>query len=410
MFDANGDGHQDLLVLSGSHEYGRENEFYQSRLYLNDGKGNLKWVKNALPKITNPAACAAVGDYDGDGDVDIFIGGSSIPGAYPLPGRSYLLRNENSHFTDATAAAKALEKVGIVNAAAWADLDKNGQLDLVLAGEWMPITVFKNEKGQLREATSEFGLAGSSGWWNSLTINDLNGDGYMDLVAGNQGLNTKFRASTQQPLTIFADDFDKNGSVDGILCRFIEGKEKPIHQRDELMAQINGLEKKFPRYAMYAAASVQEIFGKKALAAAYKRDCRQLESAVFINQGGKSFSPQPLPMTAQFSSIHAMVVTDANQDGLPDLVLGGNSYAAHVSIGQQDASFGLLLLGDGQGGFIASSAAESGIFIKGAVQSLAFINDDVLLAGVNGRALQCFKKQKTTPADSLGESVSKIGF
>ncbi len=410
IFDADGDGHNDLLVLSGSHEYGPESEFYQSRLYLNDGKGNLKWAKNALPKMSSPAACAAIGDYDVDGDFDLFIGGSAIPGAYPLPGRSYLLRNENGHFTDATATAKALEKVGIVNAAAWADLDKNGAVDLVLVGEWMPITVFKNENGQLREATSEFGLAGSSGWWNSLAFNDLNGDGYVDLVAGNQGLNTKFQASAQQPLTIYADDFDKNGSVDGILCRFIEGKEKPVHHRDELMAQINGLEKKFPRYALYASASVQEIFGKKALAAAYKRNCRQLESAVFINQGGKSFSSKPLPMPAQFSSIHALAFADANQDGHLDLIMAGNSYAVNVSIGQQDASIGLLLLGDGQGGFVATSAAASGIFIKGAVQSLAFVNDDLLLVGVNGRALQFFKKQANKPADSLGESVSKIGF
>jgi hypothetical protein len=414
FFDADMDGDLDLLAVSGSNERGAESDFYQSRLYRNDGQGRFSWDKNALPAMREPASCAAVADFDGDGDMDIFIGGSAVPGSYPLASRSYLLRNEKGVFTDLTSLVPELEKPGIVTAAAWSDLDKNGSPDLVLAGEWMPVTVFKNNKGKLVNATAELGLEKTSGWWNALAISDLNGDGFPDLVVGNRGLNSKFKASDQAPLRVYAADFDQNGSIESIICRQAEGKEKPIHQRDELMAQVNALERRFPKYALYATASVQQVFEEKSLAQATQKDCRVLASTVFLNKGGKGFSAKPLPLLAQVSSLRAIACEDVNHDGKMDLVLGGNDYSQAISIGQADASHGLVLLGDGVGEFSPMPAERSGFFIQGMVNDLAVLNrknrKKLLLAGVNGGALRVFEFRENEPGTSLGDAVTKIGF
>lgn len=414
IFDANGDGKNDLFVASGSSEFGAESPFYQSRLYLNNGKGDLKWSKNLLPTMQNPAACTAAADFDGDGDMDIFIGGSAMPGSYPLPGRSFLLRNDGGQFSDITASVPGLGKIGITTAAAWADLDADGSLDLVLAGEWMPVTIFKNNKGKLTDATADLGLDKASGWWNCLVINDLNGDGFPDLMVGNQGLNSKFKASDDAPLSVYAADFDRNGSIESIICQQAEGKEKPIHQRDELLAQVNALERRFPKYALYAKASLQDIFGEKPLAQAYKKDCQVLASKVFLNEGGKRFLAKRLPLEAQVSPVHAILCEDVNRDGKLDLVLGGNDYSPAVSIGQADASCGLVLLGDGVGGFTPVSAAASGFFVNGEVNELAVLrtrnHKKLLLAGVNSTALRLFEFHENETSPKLGAAITKIGF
>lgn len=395
LLDADGDGSNDLYVVGGSNEWESGSPHYQDRLYLNDGNGHLKWAKNALPEMHTPGACAAAADYDGDGDTDLFVGGSAEPGRYPLPARSYLLRNDHGKFSDVTAtAAPGLQKPGIVTAVQWADVDKDGVPDLVLAGEWMPVTIFKNREGNLADVTSEWGLSETTGWWNSLAVHDLDSDGDLDFVAGNLGLNTKYRASVQEPLTVYASDFDRNGRLDAVVCRVVEGKEKPVHQRDELLAQISGLAKKYPRYALYAAASVQEMLGKTALSEAYSGTCRMLESACFIQENGR-FTARVLPVPAQTAPVNALLCADFNADHHTDILLTGNSNSPNVSTGQYDAFNGLLLLGDGTGHFRPSGQEQSGFWVDGVGKSLARIRlksgGHLILAGVNSGRLRAFK-------------------
>jgi hypothetical protein len=389
IFDANGDGRNDLFVASGMSGHP-----CQCRLYINDGKGNLIWAQNALPDIQTPVLCVAVADFDGDGDPDLFIGGSAEPGRYPMPARSWLLRNAGGRFEDATASvAPGLEKSGIVTAAQWADVDRDGRPDLVLVGEWMPITVFKNNGGILADATAALGLSNTAGWWNSLAVSDINGDGYPDFVAGNLGLNTKFAASPAHPLTLYAKDFDRNGSLDAVMCRFADGKEKPVHQRDELLAQINGLSKKYPRYALYADASIQDIFGTQALSDAVFREAAFMQTACFLYQNGRYVS-SPLPMAAQTAPVNAILCGDFNGDKKTDLLLTGNSDSPNVGTGRYDAFNGLLLLGDGTGGFQALDAGRSGFYVDGVGSGLAMIpllsGKKRIVAAVNGGPLRVF--------------------
>jgi hypothetical protein len=395
IFDADNNGQNDLYIVSGSSEWPIGSPFYQDRLYLNDKNGQLKWAKNALPNMQSPGNCVAAADYDNDGDLDLFIGGSAEINAYPLPARSYLLRNEGGIFSDITAlAAPELEKIGIVNDAQWSDLDKNGTTDLVLVGEWMPITVFKNRQGKLSNATTEMDLANTAGWWNTLVISDLDQNGDLDLVAGNLGLNTKFRVSEQTPLLIYAKDFDSNGSLDAIICHTIKGKEKPIHQRNEMIAQISGLGNKFPRYALYAAATVQEMVGEKALSNAYKQKCQYVQSACFIQKNGR-FVSKTLPIQAQFAPINAILCDDLNGDGHIDMVLSGNSSAPNVSTGPYDAFNGLLLLGNGKGDFLPIEPSKSGFLLDGVGECLVFLKGKsgkkILLAGMDDGQLHVFE-------------------
>ena len=406
IFDANGDGQMDLYVVSGSCEWEADSPFYQDRLYLNVGAGNLKLSNNTLPKMHTPGTCVTASDFDGDGDLDLFVGGSAEPGYYPLPSRSYLLRNDHGQFSDITATnCPGLERPGIVTAAQWADVDKDGSPDLVLVGEWMPVSVFKNKQGKLLDATKEMGLAQTSGWWTSLNIHDLNGDGDLDFVVGNLGLNTKYRATEQQPMRIYAKDFDGNGSLDAILCRQVEGKEKPVHQRNDLLSQIGGLGNKYPRFALYAAASVQEMFGKEALAATYSKSCQFLQSACFIQKNGR-FSINSLPVLAQTSPINAILCTDFNSDSRPDLLLVGNSFSPNVLTGHYDAFKGLLLLGNGSGSFQPVDATRSGFFVAGVGKSLAMLTlqsgKQMVLAGVNNGQMQAFEFH--TSSEQFGQN------
>lgn len=400
IFDANGDGIKDLFIVHGG-VGGTGSPLFQDRLYLNDGKGGLTWAENALPSMNTPGACVAQADFDGDGDQDLFLGGTAEPGHYPLPARSYLLRNEGGKFTDVTASlAPELQKIGIVTAAKWADIDKDGSLDLVLVGEWMPITVFENKQGTFVDATAKLGLSNTCGWWNSLEINDLNQDGNLDLVAGNLGLNTKYVASESQPLKIYAYDFDHNGRLDEVICRWVKGKEMPIHQRDEMLAQINGLSKKYLRYSDYAAASIQDMLGEKALSEAYSRVCYTLQSSCFMQHKGR-FKARPLPTLAQIAPINAMICADFNADGHTDILIAGNTYSANISSGRYDASHGLLLLGDGIGGFQPLAAERSGFYVDGVVKNMASLilnsGKKRIIVGMNNASIRMFDTSTTAP-------------
>lgn len=402
FFDADGDGDQDLLLSSGGNTAPYGNELYHPRLYLNEGKGNFQRNEAALPKITESNAAVSIQDYDGDGDPDVFLGGWCRPGLYPQTPGSYILQNNKGVFSDVTASVSAeFPKLGMVRDMIWADLDGDAKAELVVVGEWMPVAVFKLTGGKLENKTAESGLATTSGFWRSVTAADLDGDGDKDLVCGNLGLNSRYRASITAPLEIFARDFDGNGSIDPIMVLQQDGERLPVAYRDVLIKQLPPLRKQFVRYTPYASASIEQVYPEKILKEALHFQANMLESTAFINEGGK-FVAKPLPMLAQASPIYACLVLDVNQDGFADLVTAGNDYGQQVETGRIDAGNGCVLLGDGKGNFRPLYARESGFWANKEARSLALLpigaNNKVLLVGNSNDVLQVFEWKANKPS------------
>jgi enediyne biosynthesis protein E4 len=371
FFDANGDGSKDLMVVSGGNERLANSIEYEDRLYLNDGKGNFTRSATALPSMPSSGGSIATSDFDKDGDSDLFIGGRVTPGRYPEPPASYLLRNDNGKFTDVTSElSDSLGNLGMITEAKFADLDKDGRDELIIAGEWMPVSVFKNENGKFRNVTASFGLSGIKGWWYSLEVADLNADGYPEIIAGNLGLNSQIQASAQKPVTLHYKDFDNNGSLDPILCCYTDDKSYPLHFRDRLLDQMVVLKKKFTRYEMYANATLDQIFTREQLKDAKILTANHFSHTLFINNGGKVFTPSVLPRYTQISAVRSIKALDVNKDGKTDLLLGGNFYGTDAQIGRYDASVGAVLLGDGKGHFQVIGPASSGFSIRGNVRAI----------------------------------------
>ncbi len=371
FFDANGDGSNDLIVISGGNEQPLHAPVYQSRLYINNGKGEFSKSKDGLPQQFSSGGCTATADVDGDGDLDLFIGARVSPGKYPLPPISNLLRNDNGKFTNVTAEwSEGLLNIGMLTDARFADLDKDGTLELILVGEWMPITIFRKVNNKFVNATSEFGLADISGWWYSLEIADLNSDGYLDIVAGNLGLNSHIQASKEKPATLHYKDFDNNGTIDPVLCFYNRDKSYPLHFRDRLLDHMIFLKKKFTRYHMYADATLEDIFTPEQLKDAKVLSANTFAHTLFMNQGGKNFTAQALPRYTQISTVRSIKAMDINHDGATDLILGGNLYGTDAQLGRYDASVGAILIGDGEGHFQVVGPAESGFSIPGNVRSI----------------------------------------
>ena len=370
FFDANGDGRPDLYVVHGGSEWPQNDPRMQDCLYLNQGNGRWQWAQNALPPLPASGGCVAAGDFDGDGDLDLFVGGRVLPGQYPLAPRSYLLRNDGGTFTDVTRElAPQLAAPGMVSDAVWADFTGNGAPDLLLVGEWMPPLLFANQNGQLVPADVP-GFRNSGGWWNRILAHDFDGDGDLDLVLGNRGLNGQIRASAQEPASIYGKDFDGNGSIDPITCYYIQGRSYPMHSRDELLGQINVLKKKFVSYASYADATITDIFSPEQLQGALVLQAHTFASSYAENLGDGNFRLSPLPLAAQLSPVFGIVAGDYNGDGHDDLLLSGNFYPARVEMGRYDASTGLMLAGDGKGGFRPVPLRESGFFVPGDVRNM----------------------------------------
>ncbi|MFP4290878.1 MAG: VCBS repeat-containing protein [Cyclobacteriaceae bacterium] len=377
FFDADGDGDQDLYVGSGGNEFYEGHEAYLDRLYINDGAGNFSLRAEAIPEIKGSTSCVVAADYDADGDLDLFVGGRLRPHNYPMPPRSYLLRNDGGRFTDVTAElAPGLENIGLVTSALWSDYNGDGRPDLVIAGEWMPITFFRNEGDSFSDVTAESGLSAESGWWNSLIAADFDKDGDMDYVAGNLGLNSKFHASAQEPVSLYAKDFDNNQTVDPIISYYVMGEEFPLATRDDLIGQLVEMRRRFPRYLMYGQASFSDIFSEKDLEGAYVLKARNMASSYIENLGNGKFSMQALPQKAQFAPAFGMLAEDVNQDGHLDLMMVGNSYASEAHQGRYDAGIGNLLLGNGQGGFVAAPVQQSGFFVNTDAKALVRFFDE----------------------------------
>lgn len=419
FFDADGDRDLDLYVVSGGNEYSPLAPALLDRLYLNNGKGGFVESADALPKTYASGSCVAPADFDNDGDLDLFVGSRSIPWQYGLTPESYLLQNDGrGKFSPVTEKyAPGLATVGMVTEAKWADYNKDGNLDLVIVGEWMPVTIFQNTGRGLLNVTKEAGLAKTNGWWNCVIVDDLNDDGRLDLVAGNWGLNAKIKASEAEPASVYVSDFDGNGLFEPILCYYKKGKSHPLPLRPDLVNQLPFLKEKFPNHVDYAGKQITEIFTAEQLRQAVVKEAYTFASSVFYGQAGGSFRPQPLPLEAQFSPVFAIMAKDFDADGVKDLLLAGNFYGLNPQLGRHDASYGALLKGargaafrarhsngeaaasgpatDGAGSFTFVPMRRSGLSLTGQIRDLAFFKhrnqQEVILFAVNNGRLQVYE-------------------
>ena len=397
IFDANDDGLPDLYVVSGGGgEYESGSAILQDRLYINEGGGNFTKNSDALPQMPSHGNCVAPFDFDQDGDVDLFVGGGSNPSAYPSAARSYLLLNENGYFSDVTEEwSGELMFPGDVRDAKWIDLNGDDRPDLIMAGWWMPIRFFINEGNRFREATREWGTADISGWWNTIELADVNNDGMVDILAGNAGANTSFHASVKEPLQLMAINTNGKDKNTLVLSEVFQGRRVPVKQKEILEKQIPSIRERYTTFASYAQADLSELLGGHHIDSSMIKTVTELRSMVFINQGHKEMNPIPLPNEAQISTIQTMIVEDFNKDGKLDLLIGGNDYQTANEIPRLDAGNGLLLLGDGKGGFSPLSIRETGIFLPGNVKDIklmptAFADVYFILVANNNAENQVF--------------------
>jgi enediyne biosynthesis protein E4 len=378
LTDVDLDKDLDLIVVSGGNTAPANSSAYQIRLYRNDGKGNF--AKTAgLPNLNDPGSALSAHDYDADGDIDLFLGGWCKPGSYPLSTPCRVLQNDGQgNFSEVTkTVAPSFAQCGIVYDLQWADLDGDKTPELIVAGEWMPIQVFRYQSGQFVDATSSFGLSGVKGLWRSVLAADFDGDGDLDLVGGNLGNNSRYRASDKEPLRLYAKDFDNNGSIDPIMTLVQYGEELPVAYRDILVKHIPAVKKKFLRYTPYANATVSELFPEADLKAALQLSCTELRSMYFENQGGK-FVARALPNEAQIFPVYAQIAFDINKDGHLDWIAAGNDLGHQAETGALDAGNGLVMLGDGKGNFKPIYARNSGFWASKEARSMQ------LFRGKNG--------------------------
>jgi hypothetical protein len=397
FFDADLDGDKDLFIVSGGNEWFNNSEFMQPRLFLNDGEGNFS-VRKKIDLFLTGSVVRPV-DFDKDGDIDVFVGARAIPWKYGIKPDSYLLLNDGKgNFSKAPEnATKPLKQLGFVKDAQWVDIDKDGDQDLAVAAEWSAITFLINDKGALNTLSeSASGLENSHGWWNTVSVQDFDGDGDSDFIFGNLGLNSKLKASIKEPVNLLVCDFDKNGTVDQILTHFINGKEYPFYTRDELTKQLPYLKKKYLSYQKFAEASLSDIFSDEELAACEKLSVQTFGHVYVENLGNNKFKIRPLPKATQFSTLNAITTGDFNADGKLDAIVAGNFYPINVQMGRYDASYGSLLLGDGLGNFKALPPIQSGISVSGETRSLRKLkmgDKELILAIRNNNTVEAFSKK-----------------
>jgi len=372
FFDANGDGHPDLYVVTGGVEFSQMASPFLDRLYLNDGAGHFRKAVNALPPQYTSGSRAAAADYDGDGHVDIFVGGRSVPGSYGIAPQSSLLKNDGKgHFTDVTdQVAPGLSHVGMVTDAVWADVDGDGKLDLVIVGDWMPITIFRNVGHGRLERMNPRGLEKSDGWWNRVIAGDFTGDGRVDFIVGNVGLNMRIQASATEPVSMYVKDFGHTGFVQQIVSYYNHGKAYPLALRDDLLRSLPFLRDRYKSYKDYARQTLSDVFPPSELTDATVRNAYTFATTLVRNNGDGSFTLIPLPSAAQVAPVYGILARDFDGDGKTDLLLAGNFDGVKPELGKMDASYGLYLKGDGKGNFTPMPTTESGFFVPGQARDI----------------------------------------
>ena len=391
IIDANGDGHPDIYIASGGYQNLSETDsLLQDRLYLNDGKNGFTRANN-LPDIRGSKSCVKSQDINGDGFPDIFIGARVVPGRYPETPTSYILMNDGKgNFSDQTKKiCPEIAKLGMITDAMWVDLDLDKKNELVIVGEWMPVIVFRQEKGTLVNCTSQFFDKSYSGWWNTISVGDFNGDQRPDLIIGNMGLNTQFSASEKEPLEMYYKDFDNNGSVDPIFSFYIQHQQYPYLSRDELVAQLPLLRKRFSTFNSYADIKMNELFEHNELKDASHLVADHMSTTSFMSSPAGKYKMASLPVEVQYAPVYSILPTDFNGDGNTDLLLYGNNSHTKIRLGKFDANYGTLLEGDGKGNFNYIKQTASGFNIWGDVRSSMQIKDKIYL-GINSKKLVAY--------------------
>jgi enediyne biosynthesis protein E4 len=397
FFDADGDGDKDLYVACGGNEFPESSSALSDRLYFNDGKGVLTKSDQILPDGKyESTSCVQPADFDNDGDIDLFVGIRLVPFSYGLPTSGYLLEN-NGHgiFSDVTAKlAPALTKIGMITDMVWADIDNDSDLDIVIVGDWMPVKILVNSKNTFTDESERYKLSGTEGWWHTIVTQDLNGDGLVDFILGNHGLNSSFKASAKEPVNMYVNDFDLNGSVEQIICAYYGNESFPIPMKDDLVNQIPSLALKYKKFADYKDQTINDIFAADILKRSVVQKATLLESSVMINSGKGSFSLTPLPVEAQFAPVYAIMAKDFDNDGITDIILGGNQGRAKPETGIYNASYGLFLKGSPDGKYSAVSTVNSGIFTKGEIRDIAIMSlkdKKIIVVARNNDNLEFYK-------------------
>jgi hypothetical protein len=406
LFDADGDGDNDLLITGGDIQYEENSKYYKPRLYINDGKGDFRLTHNAIPdSVKTIAGCVTAGDFDGDGDLDLFIGGR-VSKKYPIAPRSFLLQNNKGIFTDVTSkVCPALQSPGMVTSAVWVDYDNDKQMDLIVTGEWMPIQFFKNDHGKLIEATASTGLTQMNGMWRSLIASDIDNDGDVDLVAGNLGLNCDYKVSATEPMQLYASDMDGNGSIDPVFFYYIKGEDGkkysfPAISRNRFADQVPAIKKQFLLHKDYSTATFNEIYKGKSKEKILQLYCDETRSCYFENTGNGKYVKHPLPIEAQFAPVNAIICDDLDNDGIKDLLLAGNEYQTEVITGRYDASYGCFLKGNSNKSFTSIPPVKTGFILKGDVKDMSLVRlsngKKIILAAVNNDFLRVFRVDAAT--------------
>jgi len=394
LLDVDGDNDLDLFIVSGGNEFNAGDAALQDRLYINNGRGKFTKKINGVPTYLSSGSCVIPYDYDKDGDLDLFIGGRLVPRKYPHAANSHLLENKGGVFVDVSdVKAPAMANLGMVTSASWFDYNLDGMEDLVVVGEWMPVTVFTQSKSGGFEKQILDGLEDSEGWYYTVTTEDMDEDGDDDIIVGNLGLNYKYKASVEEPFEVYSYDFDNNGSLDIVLSYYEHGVSFPVRGKSCSTQQIPSLANKFPTYEQFGDSNLGNIYGES-LEIALNLKSKTFASAYIENRGDGSFQVKPLPSLAQVSSINSILVKDYDLDGNKDLLIVGNLYTSEIETPRNDASTGLLLKGNGRGEFFPVPVTQSGFYAPNDAKELKLIkvrNKEIILVGNNNDFLQTFE-------------------